>query len=134
MMRYVGYAVRRAQVRLYESFYATLDNFDVTPARFTLLVLIRDNPGIRPVDLARVIGVARSGMVRLLDDLQGRGWIRREILQSDRRNQAIFLTPLGRRKLTQLERAVDRHEANATRHLSSSERRQLLDMLWRVGI
>lgn len=133
MRNSLGYAIRRAQLRAYESFYDALQDLETTPARFTLLLLIRENSGIRSVDLARKLGVARSGMVRLLDDLEGRGLVEREVLESDRRNQALVLTADGRRYLQRLERAVARHEAKLSSGLTESERARLLELLWRVA-
>lgn len=133
LKQHVGYAIRRAQLRTYQSFFETLAALEVTPARYTLLLLIRENPGIRSVNLARMLAVARSGLVKLMDEFDRQQWIVRETLQSDRRNQAISLTPLGRRKLKQLESAVAGHEARITSRLSAAERRQLLDILARVG-
>lgn len=131
--RSVGYAIRRAQMRVYEDFFATLADLDATPSRFTLMALISENPGIRSVDLARALGVARSGMVRLIDDLESRNLLSRKTLRSDRRNQALTLTALGRRKLDQLEQAVERHEEQVTYGLTASERECLLDLLRRVA-
>jgi DNA-binding MarR family transcriptional regulator len=132
--RNVGYVLRRAQLRVYDSFYTTLAHLDTTPTRFTLMLLIRENPGIRSVDLARVLGVARSGMVKLVSELEKRGLIVREILESDRRNQALGLTAAGRRKLTQLERAAERHELAITKDLGAAERKRLLELLARVAV
>jgi DNA-binding MarR family transcriptional regulator len=129
----VGYAIRRAQMRIYDDFYAALADLDTTPTRFTLMLLIRENPGIRSVDLARALGVARSGMVRLIDELEQRELISREIDQKDRRNQSLVLTSLGRRKLSRIEKAVEKHEAEMTSGLSVSEREKLLELLWRVA-
>lgn len=129
----LGYAIRRAQLRAYESFFNALQDLETTPARFTLMLLIRENPGIRSVDLARKLGVARSGMVRLIDDLESRGLIQREILASDRRNQALVLTTAGRRNLKQLERAVERHEVELAGKLTAKERTQLIELLWRIA-
>jgi DNA-binding MarR family transcriptional regulator len=130
----IGYAIRRAQMRVYDDFYAALADLDTTPTRFTLMLLIRENPGIRSVDLARVLGVARSGMVRLIDELEQRELIAREVDKKDRRNQSLLLTGLGRRKLSRMEKAVERHEAHLTAGLSISERDKLLELLWRVAI
>jgi DNA-binding MarR family transcriptional regulator len=132
--RYVGYAIRRAQLRVYEDFYTTLADLDTTPARFTLMLLIRENPGIRSVDLARALGVARSGMVKLIDELEQRKLISRTIDQNDRRNQALVLTSLGGNKLKRIENAVERHETQVTANLSASERKKLLELLWRVAV
>ncbi|MEJ2456276.1 MAG: MarR family transcriptional regulator [Candidatus Thiodiazotropha sp.] len=132
--RNVGYAIRRAQMRIYDDFYATLADLDTTPTRFTLLLLIRENPGIRSVDLARALGVARSGMVRLIDELEQREMIAREVDQKDRRNQSLVLTSVGRRKLSLMEKTVEQHEARMTAGLSKSEREKLLELLWRVAV
>ena len=131
--RSVGYAVRRAQMRIYEAFFTVLDVHDTTPTRYTLMLLIRENPGIRSVDLARVLGVARSRMVKLVDDLECRSLISRNTPSSDRRNRVLLLTERGARKLRQLEQVVERHEAQLTEGLSAGEREHLLGLLWRIS-
>ena len=130
----VGYAVRRAQMRVYDHFFTALADLDTTPTRYTLMLLIRENPRIRSVDLARALGMARSGMVRLIDELEQRGLISRETDKKDRRNQALVLTSLGRRKLTRIQKVVEQHEAHVTANLSESEKEKLLELLWRVAI
>jgi DNA-binding MarR family transcriptional regulator len=132
--RNIGYAIRRAQMRVYDDFYATLADLDTTPTRFTLMLLIRENHGIRSVDLARMLGVARSGMVRLIDELEQRELIARKVDQKDRRNQSLVLTSLGRRKLGRMEKAVEKHETQVTADLSKNEREKLLELLWRIAI
>ncbi len=130
----IGYAIRRAQLRIYDDFYAALADLDTTPARYTLMLLIRENPGIRSVDLARTLSVARSGMVRLIDELEQRDLLVREIDQRDRRNQSLVLTILGHQKLNELDQAVAHHEAQVTAKLTEDEREKLLQLLWRVAI
>lgn len=132
--RSIGYAIRRAKMRVYEAFFNALVDHDTTPTRYTLMLLIGENPGIRSVDLARVLGVARSRMVKLIDDLQSRNLITRETPPNDRRNRALVLTPEGKRKLNQLLQVVERHEAQLTEGLGEDERERLLDLLWRIAI
>ncbi|MFN2125735.1 MAG: MarR family winged helix-turn-helix transcriptional regulator, partial [Candidatus Promineifilaceae bacterium] len=98
-----------------------------------LMLLIRENPGIRSVDLARVLGVARSRMVKLIDDLECRSLISRNTPNSDRRNRALLLTARGERKLSQLEQVVELHDAQLTEGLSAGEREHLLGLLWRIS-
>lgn len=132
--RSIGYAIRRAQMRIYEEFFALLADLDTTPTRYTLMLLIRENPGIRAVDLARVLGVARSRMVKLIDDLECRSLISRKTLPSDRRNRVVVLTAQGKCKLNQLEQVVERHEAQLTEGLSAEDRERLLGLLWRIAL
>ena len=42
-----GYAVRRAQIRMYESFIAALEPWRITPPRFSALVIVSLNPGLK---------------------------------------------------------------------------------------
>ena len=130
----IGYALRRAQIRVYDEFFTALADLETTPTRYTLMLLIRDNPGIRSVDLARVLGVARSHMVKQIDELESRDLISREIDRSDRRSRILILTARGERKLTQLEQVVERHEAELTEGFSSEERECLLSLLWRIAL
>jgi DNA-binding MarR family transcriptional regulator len=132
--RSIGYAIRRAQMRVYEEFFNALADFDTTPTRYTLMLLIRENPGIRSVDLARVLGVARSRMVKLIDDLESRNLISRQTHHSDRRNRILALTAQGECTLVQLEQVVERHEAQLTEGLNEIERERLLGLLWRIAL
>jgi DNA-binding MarR family transcriptional regulator len=132
--RSIGYAVRRAQMRVYEDLFAVLADLDTTPTRYTLMLLIRENPGIRAVDLASVLGVARSRMVKLIDDLESRSLIFRRTLPSDRRNRALVLTTQGEHKLCQLQQVVERHEAQLTEGFSTEDRERLLGLLWRIAL
>ncbi len=130
----IGYALRRAQMRVYDLFFASLADLDTTPARYTLMLLIRENPGIRSVDLARSLGVARSRMVKLIDDLEGRRLITRETPPNDRRNRSLVLTAQGKRDLKIMEQAVEAHEEKLTEGFGAGERERLLGLLWRIAL
>ena len=130
----IGYALRRAQMRVYNVFFASLADLDTTPTRYTLMLLIRENPGIRSVDLACSLGVARSRMVKLIDDLEGRCLITRETPSNDRRNRSLMLTTQGKRNLKKMEQAVECHEAKLTEGFGAGERERLLGLLWRITL
>lgn len=130
----IGYALRRAQMRVYDLFFASLADLDTTPARYTLMLLIRENPGIRSVDLARSLGVARSRMVKLIDDLEGRRLITRETPPNDRRNRSLVLTAQGKRDLKKMEQAVEGHDEKLTEGFGAGERERLLGLLWRIAL
>jgi DNA-binding MarR family transcriptional regulator len=130
----IGYAIRRAQMRVYEELLTVLADLDMTPTRYTVMLLVRENPGIRAVDLARILGVARSRMVKLIGDLESRGLISRETLPSDRRNRVLEMTAQGEQRLNQSEQVVERLEAQLTDGLSAEDRERLLGLLWRIAL
>src|SRR5690606_26563340 len=43
----LGYALRRAQLRIYQDFFEALDAWDITPPRFSAMTLIHHNRGMK---------------------------------------------------------------------------------------
>src|SRR3546814_5503574 len=50
----VGYAIRRAQILIYEDFLAALQPWDITPQRFSALTLIAANARLKLTELAQI--------------------------------------------------------------------------------
>ena len=48
----LGYAVRRAQIQLYEDFIPSLAPWGITPPRFSAMVIVSRNPGLKLTQLA----------------------------------------------------------------------------------
>ena len=129
----VGYAVRRAQIAIYEDFSAALGPLEVTPQRFSALVLIAQNRGITQGMLARALGIARSGVVALVNDLEARGWVARETAGRDARERLLALTPDGRSLLVVARRRVRSHDRRVGKSLSAAERIELVGLLDRLA-
>lgn len=129
----VGYAIRRAQILIYEDFLAALEPWDITPQRFSALTLIASNAELKLTDLARILGIARSGAVQLVDQLQAMGYVTRRDAVADKRAYALTLTPAGRRAHASITRAVQAHDQRISAQLSDAERTQLIALLGRVG-
>ncbi|KAG1079766.1 hypothetical protein G6F40_016171 [Rhizopus arrhizus] len=70
----VGYAIRRAQIVIYEDFLNALAPWDITPQRVSSLSLIAATANLKLTDLARILGIARSGAVQIVNQLQDLGW------------------------------------------------------------
>ena len=128
----IGYALRRAQLRVFDDFY-TLAGEGITPARFSALTVIDANPGISQTALAQALGIARSGVVSVIDTLEAMALVSREAIEEDRRAYALRLTRKGRERLERLRSLVKMHEARVTAKLSAKEKAMLLELLGRVG-
>ncbi len=129
----VGYAVRRAQIRLYEDFAESLQPWNITPQRFSALTLIHHNPRIKPTELARAMGIARSGVVIILDWLEGAGYVRRVGEQADKRTLALELSLEGQAALREITAAVQAHDARMSTRLNAAEKTQLISLLDRLA-
>lgn len=132
MDRYVGYLVRRVDNKVYASFLDSLTNEDITPARFTALSIVGANPGVRQVDIARAMDIARPAALQLVNLLIKLGLVECHAIPGDKRSGALMLTAKGKRKLAQFEQRVLDHEARVFRNLGDDERLQLTNLLQRV--
>jgi DNA-binding MarR family transcriptional regulator len=128
----VGYALRRAQIKLYEDFVDSLSTWDVTPQRFAALVIIAENPDLKLTELARVMGVARSGAVALVDFLAERGYVARLDSPTDKRAFQLRITASGKRALAAMTEAVRDHDARIVGMLTNADQGQLMGLLRRM--
>jgi DNA-binding MarR family transcriptional regulator len=130
----IGYAIRRAQIRLYEDFVRSLAPWNITPPRFSALVLISRNPDLKLTDLARIMGIARSGAVLLVDALEEMKLVARRPAANDRRAFSLVLTAAGRKTLAEATEAVCEHDARMSQRLSSEQRATLSELLGKLQV
>ena len=129
----VGFCVRIAQLQVFEQFHRELwRRYRLHPGAYSALVAIKTNPGVRPGALASALAVQRPNMSKLLDALEGDGWLERRWLEGDGRSVSLFLTPDGERKITRVADEAMAMDAHATACLTAPERRQLVALLEKV--
>ncbi len=128
---YVGYALRRAQLRVFGDFIDELAELDLRPAQFSVLALIDANPGIVQARVGESLEIKKANLVPLLNRLAARGVVRRVAL--DGRSNGLYLTPEGRRLMQRARRRNDAASARSMSRLSEAEQKRLLDMLWRIA-
>jgi DNA-binding MarR family transcriptional regulator len=129
---YIGYQVRRTQARLFSELEAALEAFDLTPGSFGVLTLIEANPGVTQGKLAAAFGVDKSTMSPVIYSLEQRGLVRREVLASDRRRQALFLAPAAAPTYRAARDRVHFVEAGIAARLTKAEQRELTRLLAKV--
>ncbi|MES2104483.1 MAG: MarR family winged helix-turn-helix transcriptional regulator [Pseudomonadota bacterium] len=128
----IGYAVRRAQLTIYEDFSNSLAAEDLTPQRFSSLVIIKNNPGISQTRLSEVMGIARSGVVSIIDGFEKNGLVERQAA-GDRRSYNLHLTKTGIRELKKYKKLVEMHDDRISANLSLTEKQQLRSLLRKLG-
>lgn len=126
---HLGYFARRLQVWIFQDFERTLAQCHIRPAQYSVLVVIEANPGLSQTDLADALGIQRTRLVLLLDDLERRGLTRRLRLPSDRRYHALALTRDGRRRLKRIKSLAAIHEARVEAALGPGKRDVLIQIL-----
>ncbi len=129
----LGYQLRRAQVTIFGTFLKRLQEQDITPGLFGLLVLIGANPGLSQTALANAVGTNRSLMVGMIDRLETSGLIIRRNSPVDTRTQAIYPSRKGQVMIARLKNVVREQEKKATAPLTDAERQTLLRLLCRLN-
>ncbi len=129
----LGYKLRLAQVRAFDLFFEMLSPLDMSPARVTALSLIAMNPGTNQAALAKELGVAGPSVLKLVDALEGAGWIRRVEVEGDRRRYSLEITEEGQQRLGTLSERLEEYEVRMSAGLSAEERETLMSLLDRVA-
>ena len=129
----LGYHLRRAQLRAFSAFARHLKETSLTPTLFGVLAMIEARPGIGQGEVADALGADRSTMVRLVDQLERRGLVRRDPHPGDRRTVLPALTAEGRALLDRATPLVHASEDAFAGALSAGERERLAEYLRRLN-
>src|ERR1700674_1128207 len=126
----LGYSLKRAQLRLFEDFLRCVAPLQLTPAQFSVLLLLEKNPGRNQTEIATTLGILRPNFVAMLDSLESRDLCARIRSTNDRRSHILVLTDKGRAVLARAKKLVAaKHEARLNALLGPVNRAALLSML-----
>ena len=129
----LGYSLRRAQVAMFVAFHEATRGMDITPPRFTALVIIGANPGLSQSVLGSVLGIARSGAMLLTDRFEAGGLVERRRRPNDGRAWGLHLTRRGEQFVGTMKRRVLELDFKKAGLLTRTERRELLRLLEKLA-
>ncbi len=128
----------RAGDEAYRQSEAFLSEHDMSPGRFTVLMLLYDKLSGTPVaqtpaDLAEKAGVTRATITGLVDTLERDGLVTRQHDAHDRRMMLILLTPKGHATLESILPGHFQQMAAQMAPLSENERKTLVRLLNKIA-
>lgn len=130
----LGYSLKRAQLRIFEDFIRCVAPLQLTPAQFSVLLLLEKNPGRNQTEIANTLGILRPNFVAMLDGLESRELCVRVRSHNDRRSHILSLTDKGRAILSRAKKFVAaKHEARLSELLGADNRALLLKMLDKIA-
>src|SRR5687767_2254990 len=91
----LGYSLKRAQLKVFEDFLRCVVPLQLTPAQFSVLLLLDKNPGRNQTEIANTLGILRPNFVAMLDALESRDLCTRMRSTNDRRSHILMLTEKG---------------------------------------
>ena len=125
----IGYVLRRAQLVVFQDFFAAFAPFDIRPAQFSVLTVIERNPGLTQSQVAAALGIKRTNFVGMLDELEKRGLAERRQTARDKRSYALYLTPDGAALMRKLKPVLKAHESRMVALVGEEGRDRLIGLL-----
>jgi DNA-binding MarR family transcriptional regulator len=128
----LGYNARRAALAVIDVFIERMAPYGLRPVDFSVLSLIRHNPGITSRQLCATLGILPPNLVGLIGNLEKRELIVRHPHPRDGRAMGLHLTDSGQQLAVEAERTAAALEADASGTLSAAELKTLLRLLKKV--
>ena len=128
---FLGPRVRLLWNLLSAKMLEALEPFGLKTGAFSTLALIAANPGCSQTELARALGMDKSAVVPIIDDLEQRGLARRVRSAEDRRRHALEVTGAAQALIDQMHAAVTSVGRPIRQAMTPEEYRLLLSLLER---
>lgn len=121
---FTGFMLRKAFVVCRQSAEDCIGE-DSTVREVPALTLVGQAGAMSQRRLGDLLNLNRTTVVKLVDALEGKGWLERVRDEHDRRSYALRLTPSGQQALARLHQALDLGEQTLTQPLLPAELRRL---------
>jgi DNA-binding MarR family transcriptional regulator len=117
----LGYLLKHASLRFEQLTSVELSPLGISPREWAALNCLDEQHGLSQKEVAELLGIDRTRMVALVDELQAKGWVERRPQPGDRRKNIVTLTSSGRDLMQRGERAIDDCERRFLAALSESD-------------
>lgn len=122
----------RAYIRAENAeFYAALE---AEQGEIVVLSVIGLNPGMSQNDLAATLVFKKSAITKLVKDLEARGLVERARSQTDKRYNALRLTPAGQARYQKISGLIASQNAVFLEPFTEQERAQMFTFLNRLYV
>jgi DNA-binding MarR family transcriptional regulator len=128
----LGYNARRAALAVITVFVERMAPFQLKPVDFSVLSLVRHNPGITSRQLCTALGILPPNLVGMVNALEKRELVARQPHPRDGRAVGLHLTARGEKLMRDAEKTAAELEADFASRLSPSELRNLITLLKKV--
>ena len=131
--RKLGFALRDASRRYTKLFERRADALGLTLIQCRALVYLADNESSTQRRLATLIEVEPMSLVRIVDQMETQGWVRRLKTPDDRRTRRLQITPAAAALVARIHAIVAEMREIALSGFSAAEREQFMTFLDRLN-
>lgn len=130
----IGILIKKAAMQLDKIANPILAPFDLTHTQYKILQYLYVAPPstVRQIDLENFYAMTNPTVTGVLQNLEKKGWIRRDENPADKRSKVISLTEKAYAARPELDHAGNLFEAEFTYRLNDQECRQFVELLKKV--
>jgi hypothetical protein len=128
----IGYSARRVSLKVIELFTERMADYGLSPVDFSILSLIRHNPGITSRQICAALNLLPPNLVGKINAMEKRQLLARLPHPDDRRAMGLHLTDAGQQMMLPAEKTATALELDAARSLSATEKKTLLSLLQKL--
>jgi DNA-binding MarR family transcriptional regulator len=121
----LGHLLKQAYLQFTGLTSAALEPLGITALQWAALLRFDEEPLLSQAGLARLLGIDRTSMVGLIDELERKGLVKRRPHRDDRRKNAVELTANGRDVKERAAQLVDGCERQFLAALTKTGAQQL---------
>lgn len=129
----INYLLTVSQHEIFQSFSARLAPYGITPGQYGVLNCLWTYGPCTPKEIARELRLENSTVSGVLDRMQKRGVIDREMDPNDRRSVRVVLTEEGLAMKDDVLRVIEELNNDALGSFSQQERDTLISCLRKIG-
>jgi DNA-binding MarR family transcriptional regulator len=127
-----GHHIRRLQQIAVGIFLEETADHNITPVQFALLFAVRQYRGLDQRTIAAKIGFDTSTIGAVIDRLESRGLIQRNVSPDDKRVRLLSLTAAGEALLQRVIPAMLRAQERMLEPLPKADRPKFMQMIKRI--
>lgn len=128
----LGFVVNKVGEKINRQIELVTTTYGLNVRQYGLLLLLQAQGPQAQIMLSEKVGLDRTTVMRTVDMLEERGFVRRDPDATDRRKHSVALTSSGAKLLTQTLPEIRQTEHEVTAVLSHAEQKQLLLLLTRL--
>lgn len=125
-----GHLIRRLHQQSTQVFvqHTQAAGFDLTPVQYATIETIYENPGIDQARVAEMIGYDRATIGGVIERLEKKDWISREVSEQDRRARVLSLTSQGKKIRAALEPIVKKLQKDILHPLGTADQARFIEL------
>ncbi len=129
----IFHLLHRASQRADEIFAKEVDQADLTPRQFAVLLGVAQSDDPSQTDLVEATGIDRSTIAEMVRRMARKGLLQRRRSRQDARAYIVGLSDAGRAALKSARPKAARADTTLLKRLSAEQRKALIEALQIVG-